>query len=62
MDQMMFDISNIDYVEIGDIITLLGQDGEEIIPIDMWAKKLKTINYEITCRLRVRLPRVYTRN
>jgi alanine racemase len=62
MDQMMFDISNIDNVEIGDIITLLGQDGDEFIPIDMWAKKLKTINYEITCKLRVRLPRVYTRN
>jgi len=62
MDQMMFDISNIDHVENGDIITLLGHDGDEFIPIDMWAKKLKTINYEITCRLRVRLPRVYTRN
>jgi len=62
MDQMMFDISNIDKVETGDIITLLGQDGDEFIPIDMWAKKLKTINYEITCRLKVRLPRVYTRN
>lgn len=62
MDQMMFDISNIDNIEVGDVITLLGQDGDEIIPIDMWAKKLKTINYEITCKLRVRLPRVYTRN
>jgi alanine racemase len=62
MDQMMFDVSNIDTVETGDIITLLGQDGDETIPIDVWAKKLQTINYEITCKLRVRLPRVYTRS
>ena len=62
MDQMMFDISNVDNVNIGDTITLLGSDGDEFIPIDFWAKMLNTINYEITCRLKVRLPRVYTRD
>ena len=61
MDQMMFDISEIQDINTGDIITLLGQDGDEFISIDLWAKKLNTINYEITCKLRVRLPRVYTR-
>ena len=62
MDQMMFDISSVDNVHIGDAITILGRDGDEFIPIDFWAKMLNTINYEITCRLKVRLPRVYTRN
>lgn len=61
MDQMMFDVSDVKSINIGDIITLLGKDGDEFIPIDFWAKKLNTINYEIPCRLRVRLPRVYTR-
>lgn len=56
MDQMMFDITNVQAQE-GDVITLLG-DGLEI---DEWAKILNTINYELTCRLKVRLPRVYTR-
>jgi len=56
MDQMMFDISNIDTKE-GDVITLLGDD----LLIDEWAKIVGTINYELTCRLKVRLPRVYTR-
>ena len=60
MDQMMFDITDCEAQE-GDIITLLGQDGEEIIYIDEWAKILNTIHYELTCALRVRLPRVYTR-
>lgn len=56
MDQMMFDITDIDTQE-GDVITLLGDK----LPIDEWAKIVGTINYELTCRLKVRLPRVYTR-
>lgn len=60
MDQMMFDITDCDAQE-GDIITLLGKDGDEQIDIDEWAKILNTIHYELTCSLRVRLPRVYTR-
>ena len=61
MDQMMFDITGIDAKE-GDIITLLGNDGTNYLSIDEWAKILNTINYELTCRLKVRLARVYTRN
>lgn len=56
MDQMMFDITGLQANE-GDVITLLG-DG---LSIDEWAKLTNTINYELTCRLKVRLPRVYTR-
>lgn len=56
MDQMMFDITGID-ANLGDVITLL----DESHSIDEWAKILGTINYELTCRLKVRLPRVYTR-
>ena len=56
MDQMMFDITGVD-AETGDIITIL----DETKSIDEWAKILNTINYELTCRLKVRLPRVYTR-
>lgn len=61
MDQMMFDVTGIDNVTQGDIITLLGDDNGAFIGIDEWAELLGTINYEVTCRLRVRLPRVYTR-
>ena len=56
MDQMMFDITDVDTQE-GDVITLLGDN----LPIDEWANIVGTINYELTCRLKVRLPRVYTR-
>ncbi len=56
MDQMMFDVTGVD-AKCGDIITLLDEENT----IDEWAKILGTINYELTCRLKVRLPRVYTR-
>ena len=57
MDQMMFDIGDTE-AKIGDVVTLLD---EEDLSLDSWAKILGTINYELTCRLKVRLPRVYTR-
>jgi alanine racemase len=56
MDQMMFDITGVK-ANLGDVITLI----DEKHSIDDWAKILNTINYELTCRLKVRLPRVYTR-
>ena len=56
MDQMMFDITDVEAQE-GYVITLL----DENLSIDTWAKIVGTINYELTCRLKVRLPRVYTR-
>ena len=60
MDQMMFDITDVNADE-GDIITLLGKDGDEEISVNQWADILNTINYELICRLKVRLSRVYTR-
>lgn len=56
MDQMMFDITGINAQE-GDVISLLNEE----LSIDEWARIVGTINYELTCRLKVRLPRVYTR-
>lgn len=60
MDQMMFEVEGEGEngsTKTGDIITLLG-DG---LSIDSWARELQTINYELTCRLKVRLPRIYVR-
>lgn len=57
MDQMMFDLGDVQ-ASTGDIITLLDKDN---LTIDNWAEILNTINYELTCRLKVRLPRVYVR-
>lgn len=58
MDQMMFDISNIKNARINDVITLIDKE----LPISIWADKLNTITYELLCRLKMRLPRIYTRD
>ena len=57
MDQMMFDLGDVE-AQVGDVVTLLN---EKDLPLNTWAEILGTINYELTCRLKVRLPRIYTR-
>lgn len=61
MDQMMLALPDGVEAEVGEVVTLLGRDGENEFSIDEWANILGTINYELTCRLKVRLPRIYTR-
>ena len=58
MDQLMIDVSNIPNLEVGDIVTLLGQDGNLEITADDWANTLGTISWEIFCGFKHRLPRV----
>lgn len=60
MDQMMFDITGVNANE-GDVITLIGTDSDCSVSINDWANILGTINYELICRLKARLSRVYTR-
>ena len=57
MDQMMFDLGDVE-AKVGDVVTLLDEND---LTLDNWAEIIGTINYELTCRLKVRLPRVYTR-
>lgn len=63
MDQMLFDVTDVPEVQIGDVITLIGSEegaGRQLYLAD-WANLLDTITYELACRLRIRLPRMYTR-
>ncbi len=59
MDQIMFDVTDVD-CSAGDIVVLLGKENEKDT-IDTWAQKLGTINYELTCRLKMRLSKIYVR-
>lgn len=58
MDQLMLDVSDIPNIQVGEIVTLIGQDGEEQISADEWAMALGTISWEIICGFKHRLPRV----
>lgn len=59
MDQLMADVSALEEVKVGDLVTLIGRDGEEEITADELAEKEGSINYEVVCGLSKRVPRVY---
>ena len=46
----------------GDDAVLIGAQGDERILAEEWARRLDTINYEITCGLSRRVPRAYHRD
>ena len=62
MDQLMLDVSAIPEVRRGDPVVVMGEQGEGCVSAEELAGLLDTINYEITCQLTKRLPRVYTEN
>jgi alanine racemase len=63
MDQMMFDITDVQDAQVGETMTLLGpnENNSDAIWLDDWAAKANTIEYELMCALRVRLPKTYIR-
>ncbi|UKO96068.1 alanine racemase [Nostoc sp. UHCC 0870] len=58
MDQLMIDVTTIPDVQEGEVVTLLGEQGDQKITADDWAEELKTISWEILCGFKHRLPRV----
>jgi alanine racemase len=61
MDQMMFDVTAIPQVQLGETLTLLGAEDGQSITLSQWAGALGTLEYELMCALRVRLPKTYSR-
>ena len=59
MDLLMLDVTDVETVEQGDIVTLIGRDGSEEIRCEDFARASDTISNDILCRLGCRLPRVY---
>jgi alanine racemase len=60
MDQAMVDVGETD-VEVGQVATLLGDPAKGDPGVGEWSAVLDTIDYEITCGLSPRLPRVHHR-
>lgn len=72
MDQMLFDVTSVPQAQDGDVITLLGCESahagtgpgehDHTLYMASWARELNTITYELACRMRARMPRIYTRH
>ena len=59
MDQCMIDVTDIGDVHVGDEIIVLGKDKDLKFDADDMAKAMGTINYEVLCMIKQRIPRVY---
>ena len=59
MDQLMIDVSDVPEAESGDIVTLIGREGDECITADELASVYGTIGYEVVCGISKRVPRIY---
>jgi alanine racemase len=62
MDNVTVDLGPDPGVAVGNPAVLIGADGAERITAEEVARRLDTINYEITCGLTPRVPRVYHRD
>lgn len=58
MDYIMADIGHIAGVDVGDMATIIGSDGDRSITVDEIAEKAGTIPYEITCSIGKRVRRI----
>ncbi|MFO7929257.1 MAG: alanine racemase, partial [Candidatus Humimicrobiaceae bacterium] len=62
MDQIMIDLTDIegaDGIKAGDEVILLGSSGNKRISAENLAELAETINYEIVCNYRSRIPRIF---
>ena len=58
MDQLMIDVSEVS-AKAGDIVTLIGKDGDDDITADELASICSTIGYEVVCGISKRVPRIF---
>lgn len=62
MDYFMVDVTDINDVSQGDVVTLLGRDGECEISVETLAGWSHSFPYETICTVGKRIPRVYPRD
>lgn len=60
MDQFMIDVTEIGAnICVGDIVTLIGKDGDECITMEELGDSSGRFNYELACDIGKRVPRIY---
>ncbi|MFZ0172423.1 MAG: alanine racemase [Acidimicrobiales bacterium] len=59
MDQILVDCRDDFTVSPGDEVVLIGEQGEERLTAEDWARSLDTICYEVVTRIGPRVPRIY---
>lgn len=62
MDQLMVDGTDIDDVQFGDRVTLIGRDGDEVLAVEELSELAERFNYEFVCNLGKRVPHEFIRH
>ena len=61
MDVTMIDVTDVEGVEIGDVATIHGTDGKNVLPANRVARSIGTVTSDLLCAVSQRVPRLYVK-
>ncbi|HUL16036.1 MAG TPA: alanine racemase [Terriglobales bacterium] len=59
MDVTMLDVSEVEGVKVGDVATIYGTDGADVLPANQVARGIGTVTSDLLCAVTKRVPRIY---
>jgi alanine racemase len=59
MDVTMIDVTDVPEVALGDIATIYGSDGQDVLPANFVARGIGTVTSDLLCAVSARVPRNY---
>ncbi|BAQ15020.1 putative alanine racemase [Clostridium botulinum] len=62
MDQCMIDVTFIENLKVGDVVTIMGEENGVSYTAEDIASQIGTISYEVICNVNKRVPRVYKKD
>jgi len=62
MDQCMIDVTSIEDLKVGDVVTIMGEESGVSYTAEDIASEIGTISYEVICNVNKRVPRVYKKD
>ena len=58
----MVDVTEIEGVEFGDLVTLVGRNGEAFVTVELLSELAGKLRYEFICNFGKRVPREFLRH
>src|SRR4029077_1120081 len=59
MDVTMIDVTDVPGIDVGDVATIYGTDGEHVHPANAVARSIATVTSDLLCAVAARVPRFY---
>ena len=55
----MADVTDVPNVALGDIATIYGSDGDQVLAANLVARSIGTVTSDLLCAVSARVPRIY---